>query len=58
MDFLDAHLSEILSFLAGLVAGGVSVRLFSNHQTGSSRRQEISRNRAGGDIIGGNKTER
>lgn len=58
MNFLEAHFAEILSFLAGLMTGGIGVRIFSNHQSGSSRRQDISRNMAGGDIVAGNKTER
>lgn len=55
MTFLDSHLGEILSFLAGLLTGGIGVRIFSNNQSGRSRRQEISRNVAGGDIVAGNK---
>lgn len=58
MDFLSQHLSEILSFVGGLVTGGIGVRFTSNRQSGSSKRQDFRSASAGGDIVGGNKTER
>ena len=58
MDLFTENLGEILSFLGGFVAGGLSMNFFSSRQSGRSRRQEISRNKAGGDIVGGNKTEK
>jgi hypothetical protein len=58
MGFLSQHFSELLSFLAGLFAGGLSVHFASNRQSGSSKRQDFRRASAGGDIVGGNKTEK
>lgn len=58
MNFLSQHFTEILSFLAGLFAGGFGVHLTSNRQSGSSKRQDFSKASAGGDIVGGNKTEK
>jgi len=58
MDWLSQHFSEILSFLGGLLAGGIGVHFASNRQSGSSKRQDFRKASAGGDIVGGNKTEK
>ena len=50
MDFIGQHLSEILSFLGGLLAGRLTVNVFSNRQSGNSKRQDFGRAKAGGDI--------
>jgi hypothetical protein len=58
MGFLSQHFGEIISFFGGLFAGGIGVHFASNRQSGSSKRQDFRRASAGGDIIGGNKTEK
>jgi len=58
MDFFSHHFSEILSFIGGLITGGIGVRFASNRQSGSSKRQDFTRASAGGDIVGGNKTQK
>jgi hypothetical protein len=62
MDFLSNHLSEILSFLGGLVSGGTAGSLITFRVTrqlrlsGSGRITYQSHARAGGDIVGGDKS--
>lgn len=58
LNLLNQHLSEILSFVGGLITGGLAVHIGSNRQSGSSRRQDFRSAQAGGDIVGGNKTEK
>lgn len=58
MDLLTQNFSEILSFLGGLFAGGFGMHFASNRQSGSSKRQDFRNASAGGDIVGGNKTEK
>jgi len=58
LDLISQHLSEILSFLGGLLAGGFGVHFASNRQSGNSKRQDFRNASAGGDIVGGNKTKK
>lgn len=56
--------SEIWSFLGGLVGGGIGGSLLTlkmvrqNSVNGSGSVVDQSRTRAGGDIVGGNKSDR
>ena len=57
VDFATQHLSELLSFLGGLVTGSlITFQLTRNRAQGRSSIVDQSRSRADGDIVGGNKT--
>ncbi|MCH7337108.1 hypothetical protein [Acinetobacter sp. NIPH 2699] len=56
MDFLNQHLSEIFSFLGGILAGGiggVSITKYINKADHSKKTIQKGIN-AGGDVAGGN----
>lgn len=56
MDFLNQNLSEILSFLGGVLAGGiggVSITKYMS-KTDNSKKSIQKRINAGGDVAGGN----
>jgi hypothetical protein len=61
-DFLSQHASEIWSFIAGIVGGGAGGSLLTlrltrqNKVLGSGSIVDQGRARAGGDIVGGDKT--
>lgn len=57
MTFLESHFSEILSFIGGFIAGGITVRFGSHRLSGHSKIQNFKGAQAGKDIVGGNKTE-
>lgn len=51
------YISEVLSFLAGLVGGSLLTVAFTrNKASGRGRVTDQSGSRAGGDIVGGNKS--
>jgi hypothetical protein len=55
--FLSQPISEILSFLGGAVSGSLlTFQLTRNRIQGSGSVIDQSRSRAGGDVVGGNKT--
>jgi hypothetical protein len=61
-DFLATHASEIWSAIIGCLTGGalgslVTFKIVRSQQaSGGGRNVDQSRSKAGGDIIGGNKT--
>ena len=61
VDIFTKHFSEILAFVEGFFAGGITVSLvtlnFNRRNTvdGSGSVVDQSKSRAGGDIVGGNK---
>jgi hypothetical protein len=61
-DFLSQHASEIWTFLTGLAGGGAAGSLITlrfmrqNIVRGSGTIVDQDRARAGGDIVGGDKT--
>jgi hypothetical protein len=59
MDLLLNHLSEIGSFIAGLVGGSLITISVTGHRAAKRGRvTDQSKAKAGGDIVGGNKTSR
>lgn len=59
MNLLLSHLPEIGSFIAGLIGGSFITISVTGHR--AAKRGSItdqSKARAGGDIVGGNKTSR
>jgi hypothetical protein len=58
LDSIVQHMSEILSFLGGLVSGSLLTFHFTrqNRVRGSGSVVDQSSSKAGGDIVGGNKT--
>jgi hypothetical protein len=58
MQFLSAHLSEFLSFIAGMVGGSlITLKVTRAHR--ADRHGSVvdqTRARAGGDIVGRDKT--
>lgn len=56
MEFLDSHLSEILSFLAGLASGSFLTLKIKKQKVAQGTAVDQSKARAGGDIVGGNKS--
>jgi len=53
------HLSQIGSFIAGLIGGSLITIRLTGHRTGKGGKViDQSKSRAGGDIVGGNKTSR
>jgi hypothetical protein len=61
-DFFAAHASEIWSAIVGCVAGGtfgslITIKVARSQQAkGNGRNVDQSRAKAGGDIVGGNKS--
>ena len=57
LDLLKAHLSEIVSFLAGLVGGSFLTLRITRDQRAAGRAtiSDQRRARAGGDIVGRDK---
>ena len=61
-EFLLIHASEIWSAIVGCLAGGTLGSLItfkvvrSQHASSGGRNVDQSRSRAGGDVVGGNKT--
>jgi hypothetical protein len=60
LDVISQHLSEILSFLAGALGGSLLTLSITkqNRIRGSGSIVDQSSSKAGGDIVGGNKTDR
>jgi hypothetical protein len=59
IDFITQHLSEISSFLAGMVGGSLlTFQFMRNRVQGSGSIVDQNRARASGDIVGGDKTTR
>lgn len=58
LELLSSYVSEILSGFAGMVLGSFITYNITrqNRASGSSRLVDQSDARAGGDIVGGNKT--
>jgi hypothetical protein len=62
IEFISQHASAIGSFIAGLIGGGavgsfLTLRITGrNHLSGKGSVVDQSQSRAGGDIVGGNKT--
>lgn len=56
MDFLSQHLSEILSFLGGIFAGGLGGISITKHfnKTDNSKKTILKNIHAAGDVAGGN----
>ena len=56
-DFVNQHLTEILAFIAGLAGGSfLTLVLKRNNVKGGGSVVDQSRSRAGGDVVGGDKT--
>ena len=61
-DFIGRHASEILALIVGIFGGGTAGSLITlrfarkNQASGHGRAVDQSSSRAGGDIVGGNKT--
>jgi hypothetical protein len=57
IDVLNQHMSGILSFLAGCLAGSfITLKITrQNKASGNGSIVDQSKSRAGGDIVGGNK---
>ncbi|MDR6821026.1 hypothetical protein ELG72_33350 (plasmid) [Rhizobium leguminosarum] len=64
MDFITAHFSEIVSLVIGLIGGGTIGSLVTfkivGGQKASSGGSNVNQSgsKAGGDIVGGNKSSR
>jgi hypothetical protein len=59
MDFILEHLSQIASFIAGLIGGSLITIQVTGHRAGKNGKVvDQSKSRAGGDIVGGDKTSR
>lgn len=59
MNFIFNHISEIVSFIGGLIGGSLLTIKITGHRTGKRGTvTDQSKARAGGDIVGGNKTTR
>jgi hypothetical protein len=56
-EIVSQHLSEILSFVGGLLSGSFLTFSFTRHNRaqGSGSAIDQSRSKAGGDIVGGSK---
>jgi hypothetical protein len=60
MDFINQHLTEILSFLGGIVAGGIGgISITKYNSKNNNTRKVIQKGiTAGGDVAGGNINQR
>jgi len=59
MNFILDHLSQIGSFVAGLLGGSLITIQLTGHRAGKKGKViDQSKSRAGGDIVGGDKTSR
>lgn len=61
MNFLTAHASEILSAVLGFLGGAlvsipITVRITKGNMSGSSSKANLSGAKAGGDVVGRDKT--
>jgi hypothetical protein len=56
-DFITENMSELFSFLAGLAGGSFLTLQFTRHRVrGGGSVYDQSRSKAGGDIVGRDKT--
>lgn len=62
-DFINAHFSEILNFVAGVISGLVAgsfitLKIVNTHKLGPQSRHITQKNiKAGGDVVGGDSTK-
>jgi hypothetical protein len=54
-NFIANHWVYTVGVIAAAVAGGFTLKVFSNKQSGSSSRVDQRRAQAGGDIVGRDK---
>ncbi|MDC4829650.1 hypothetical protein OHW19_16755 [Acinetobacter baumannii] len=60
MDFINQHLSEILSFLGGIIAGGIGGISITKYTSKNNNSKKVIQKgiQAGGDVAAGNINQR